>query len=74
LSRSSLSTDRKPSRVAAGSLHEHHVLGLTTEWQHLSGHALAGVAIAAAPLEQRESKTHEAHDDLRLAIGMHEKV
>jgi hypothetical protein len=55
-------------------MHEHHVFGLTTEWQHLSGDALAGVAIAAALLEQREGKTHEAHDDLRRAIGMHEEV
>jgi low affinity Fe/Cu permease len=75
-----------------------HVLGLSTEWQHLTGDALAGVAllllallknselraehaiqskldaIAAALLEQREGKTHEAHDDLERAIGMHEEV
>ena len=31
-------------------------------------------AIAAAMLEQREGKTHEAHDDLERAIGMHEEV
>jgi low affinity Fe/Cu permease len=75
-----------------------HVLGLATEWQHLTGDALAAVtllllallknselraehaiqskldAIAAALLEQREGKTHEAHDDLERAIGMHEEV
>jgi low affinity Fe/Cu permease len=31
-------------------------------------------AIASALLEQREGKTHEAHDDLQRAIGMHEEV
>ena len=31
-------------------------------------------AIAAALLEQREGKTHEAHEDLERAIGMHKEV
>jgi low affinity Fe/Cu permease len=75
-----------------------HVLGLTTEWQHLTGDALAAVAllllallknselraehaiqakldaIAAALLEQREGETHQAHEDLERAIGLHEEV
>jgi hypothetical protein len=31
-------------------------------------------AIAAAPLEQREGRTSEAHEALERAIGMHEEV
>ncbi|MEU8134208.1 low affinity iron permease family protein [Streptodolium elevatio] len=30
--------------------------------------------IAAALLEQREGKTHQAHDDLKRAIGIEEQV
>jgi low affinity Fe/Cu permease len=75
-----------------------HVAGLSNEWQHLAGDAMAAItllllallknselraehavqrkldAIAAALLEQREGKEHEAHEALEEAIGMHEQV